>query len=138
MNWFIWLFAGILLALGELFTPGFFMVGIGVSAALTSIPVALGSPLWLALVIFALLCIAFFIFIRPLIQKKGSKETPVGVDALIGQSATVIESLDTQGNGRVNVKGEDWKARSESGNIEKGKDVRIVGHEGVTLIVKED
>ena len=46
MHWLIWLSAGIILAILEVFTPGFFIVGIGVSLAITAIPAAFGLPFW--------------------------------------------------------------------------------------------
>lgn len=45
MHWLIWLSVGIVLGILELFTPGFFLVGVGVSMAIAAIPAALSYGL---------------------------------------------------------------------------------------------
>ncbi len=66
-----------------------------------------------------------------------SKRRPVtaGVQTLIGRTAEVI---DVSGSGaQVLVNGEIWKAKATT-PLTKGGKVKIVGIEGLTLIVKAD
>jgi membrane-bound ClpP family serine protease len=59
----------------------------------------------------------------------------VGVEALIGESARVVERLAPEG--RVRVAGELWTARSLSAEpVDAGAVVRILGVEALTLLVE--
>ena len=136
MYWLIWLSAGIILAILEVFTPGFVIVGIGVSMAITAIPSALGLPFWVQLLFFGIMVLAFFLLVRPLVMKiplSGSKKT--GTEALIGKEGIVIEPILIPDVGRVKVKGELWKADSNE-NIEKDTLIVVTDVKGVTLKVR--
>ena len=69
MHWLIWLSVGIVLGILELFTPGFFLVGVGVSMAITAIPAALSMALWVQLLVLIISLVLFFLLIRPLVMK---------------------------------------------------------------------
>ena len=136
MHWLIWLSAGIILAILEVFTPGFFIVGIGVSMAITAIPAALGLPLWVQLIVLGVMILIFFLLVRPLVMKiphSDSKKT--GTAALMGEEGIVVETITRIEGGRVKVGGEVWKAKSDE-MIEKDKVVIVTSVEGVTLRVR--
>lgn len=57
----------------------------------------------------------------------------VGPETLIGQSAVVV--VPCQPAGQVRVQGELWRARCEAG-VGEGETVRIVGRDGLTLVVE--
>lgn len=135
MHWLIWLSGGIFLAILELFTPGFFLVGIGVSMAVASAVAALLLPFWLQLLVFGVCIALFFLFIRPLVAKLPSSERKSGTDAIIGKTGIVTEAVDALDGGRVKVSGEVWKA-SGCERIEKGEEITVVSIEGVTLTVR--
>ncbi len=136
MHWLIWLSAGIILAILEVFTPGFFIVGIGVSMAITSIPAALGLPFWVQLLVFGIMILVFFLLVRPLVMKiPHSESKKSGMAALVGKEGVVVEPITTLSGGRVKVGGEVWKAKSSDG-IEKDTIVIVTGVEGVTLSVR--
>jgi membrane-bound serine protease (ClpP class) len=65
---------------------------------------------------------------------------PAGLDSLIGQRATVLVALAPEG--RIRVLGEDWAARLAPGvavstpRLEVGTEVRVVGVDGLKLIVE--
>ena len=136
MHWLIWLSAGIILAILEVFTPGFFIVGIGVSMAITAIPAALGLPFWVQLLVCGVMILIFFLLVRPLVMKiphSDSKKT--GTAALMGEEGIVVETITRIEGGRVKVGGEVWKAKSDE-TIEKDLLVVVTGVEGVTLNVR--
>jgi membrane-bound serine protease (ClpP class) len=59
----------------------------------------------------------------------------VGAEALQGETAKVVERLSPEG--RVQVKGELWTARSTSAEpVEAGAPVRVLALEGLTLVVE--
>ena len=136
MHWLIWLSAGIILAILEVFTPGFFIVGIGVSMAITALPAALGLPFWFQLLVCGVMILIFFLLVRPLVMKiphSDSKNT--GTAALMGEEGIVVETITRIEGGRVKVGGEVWKAKSDE-PIEKDLLVVVTVVEGVTLNVR--
>ena len=136
MHWLIWLSAGIILAILEVFTPGFFIVGIGVSMAITALFSAMGLPFWVQLLVCGVMILIFFLLVRPLVMKiphSDSKET--GTAALMGEEGIVVETITRIEGGRVKVGGEVWKAKSDE-TIEKDSLVIVTGVEGVTLNVR--
>ena len=136
MHWLIWLSAGIILAILEVFTPGFFIVGIGVSLVITALPAALGLPFWVQLLVCGVMILIFFLLVRPLVMKiphLDSKKT--GTAALMGEEGIVVETITRIEGGRVKVGGEVWKAKSDE-TIEKDSLVIVTGVEGVTLNVR--
>src|SRR5262245_42928738 len=58
----------------------------------------------------------------------------VGAETLIGAVARVVLRLDPVGQVRVN--GELWRARTTGHAAETGSEVRILGLEGLTLVVE--
>ena len=136
MHWLIWLSAGIILAILEVFTPGFFIVGIGVSLVITALPAALVLPFWVQLLVCGVMILIFFLLVRPLVMKiphSDSKKT--GTAALMGEEGIVVETITRIEGGRVKVGGEVWKAKSDE-TIEKDSLVIVTGVEGVTLNVR--
>ena len=136
MHWLIWLSAGIILAILEVFTPGFFIVGIGVSLVITALPAAMGLPFWVQLLVCGVMILIFFLLVRPLVMKiphSDSKKT--GTAALMGEEGIVVETITRIEGGRVKVGGEVWKAKSDE-TIEKDLLVVVTGVEGVTLNVR--
>ena len=136
MHWLIWLSAGIILAILEVFTPGFFIVGIGVSMAITALFSAMGLPFWVQLLVCGVMILIFFLLVRPLVMKiphSDSKKT--GTAALMGEEGIVVETITRIEGGRVKVGGEVWKAKSDE-PIEKDLLVVVTGVEGVTLNVR--
>jgi membrane protein implicated in regulation of membrane protease activity len=57
----------------------------------------------------------------------------VGAQTLIGRQATVVEPC--RPSGQVRVSGELWGARCEEG-ADRGESVRVVGRDGLTLLVE--
>ena len=136
MHWLIWLSAGIILAILEVFTPGFFIVGIGVSMAITALFSAMGLPFWVQLLVCGVMILMFFLLVRPLVMKiphSDSKKT--GTAAIMGEEGIVVETITRIEGGRVKVGGEVWKAKSDE-TIEKDSLVIVTGVEGVTLNVR--
>lgn len=60
------------------------------------------------------------------------RRAQVGREALVGRRATAVTPL--RPDGQVRVDGELWQARCEEG-AEAGDPVRILGLEGLTLVV---
>ena len=104
--------------------------------AITALPSALGLPLWVQLLVFGVMVLAFFLLVRPLIMKlPRSQGVKTGTAAIIGKEGIVIETISLPEGGRVKVGGEEWKADSDE-EIEKNTLVIVTGIQGVTLKVR--
>ena len=98
-----------------------------------------GAPVWLQVLIAAVVTLVLLLATRPLVKKfLQNKETHTNADRVVGQTAVVTEDIDNlAAHGRVEVLGNDWAARStENVRIQKGTKVQVVRIEGVKLIVQ--
>ena len=131
-----WLIAAIILLILEVFTGTFFILWIGIAAFIAGI-FAFFAPQWLAWVIFAVASVFLLWITRPLARRlHASLPVRTNVDALIGQTAIVIETIDPIANiGRIRVGSDEWRARADQ-VIERGQKVRVLAVEGTTLRVE--
>ena len=141
-SYLYWLIAAIILVIVEICTAGFGSICFAVGAGFSALAAALGVSFTWQIVVFAVVSILIFIFLRPIairfIDKK-SKDVKTNAEALIGRRGIVSERIDAaQHTGRVAVDGDDWKAVSEDGSvIEKGASVEIVKMESIIVTVKQ-
>ncbi len=77
---------------------------------------------------------AVFLLLVYLVARAHARRPATGREALIGARAVVRRSLEPEG--LVFVEGELWRARSISGPIPTGQLVRVVGLEGLVLLVE--
>ena len=136
----IWLIAAIILVILELFTAGFGIICFAIGALFSALTDLLGAGLIWQLLVFAVVSVLTFIFLRPVLIKlleRKTDEVKTNADALIGKVAVVSESIDAQQNtGRVAVDGDDWKAVTADGTIiNKGEKVEIVNRDSIILTV---
>ena len=90
-------------------------------------------------IIFMAVSVILLILTRPTVRKiKSKSDTKTNVDALIGQSAIVSETITNLAEeGAVRLNGITWSARSRDNSIiEKGSVVKVLKIEGVKLIVE--
>ncbi len=137
----IWIILGIVLLICEIFTPGFFIASVGLGAFLSAIAAYYQLSMTWQILALATGTILSFILIRPFIylKHKPGDGRQTGTYALIGKSALVTEKIVNHTNrGRIKVGGEEWKARSLSGqDIGKDNIVTIEKIEGATLLVNQ-
>src|SRR3954447_6471579 len=68
--WVIWAVVAVLLALGEIFTPGLFFLGpIALAALASTVVAAAGGPIWLQVVVFGVGSFAAVGLLRPIARK---------------------------------------------------------------------
>jgi len=63
------------------------------------------------------------------------KKPLIGLPAMVGSKGEVVSSLTPEG--LIRIKGEIWKAKSDSRRIDAGEEVAVVGQDGLRLIVSE-
>lgn len=131
---------GLLLLVGEAFSPSFGVLGLGgiISFILGSIflmdselpEYQIAKPLIIAV---SLLSAAFILLMVALLLKIRRKKVTTGIDCLVGQFATVKDDFAT-GQGWVEVAGESWHA-SSSDPLLAGQKVQIQQVTGLNLVV---
>src|SRR6478735_2469162 len=139
MAWVIWAILAVLLALGELVTPGLFFLGPVALATLPALLVSFFAPAWVQVLVFIAGTIASLAVLRPIARShlRMPALTRTGTAALIGARATVLERVDD--DGRVRIGGEEWSARAYMNDqvLEPGARVEVAKIEGATALVYE-
>lgn len=137
----IWLVVAIVLVILEIATAGFGVICFAIGAGFAALAAGLGACVTWQIVIFAIVSLLMFIFLRPVVIRfieRKSKDVKTNADALVGRKGIVSERIDaTQHTGRVAIDGDDWKAVSEDGSvIEKGASVEIVKLDSIIVTVR--
>ena len=137
--WLLWSIAALLLAVGEIFTPGLFFLGpVALAAVVSAVAAVAGAAVWLQLLVFAGASLASLGFLRPLARAHIHMPPALrtGTAALTGAKATVLQRVDKTG-GRVRIGGEEWTARPYMPDqvIEPGTEVEVVEIKGATALV---
>jgi len=137
--WIIWAIAAVLLAIGELFTPGLFFLGpIALAALAATIVAALGGPIWVQIIVFGVGSFAAVGLLRPIARAHLTMPRAIrtGAAALEGAKAVVLQHVDSHG-GRVKIGGEEWSARSymPDEEFDVGTEVEVVQIQGATALV---
>jgi len=140
-GWLAWSIAAVLLAVGEIFTPGMFFLGpVALAAVGGAVAAAVGAAAWLQLVVFVAGAVASIGLLRPIARAHLRMPAAIrtGTAALEGAKAVVLQRVDENG-GRVRIGGEEWSARAYMPDqvIEPGTRVEVVKIEGATALVYE-
>jgi membrane protein implicated in regulation of membrane protease activity len=136
----VWLVAGVVLLLVEIFTLTVFVGMLGVGAIAASIAAALGAPLLLQAGVFTVTSAGLLVFAREPVQRMLNKGdvggTHTDARALSGSSVLVVQRVDDD-SGQVRLHGELWRARPYAGTgpLEVGRTVSVAAVEGATLLV---
>ena len=91
-------------------------------------------PFWVlicVMVAWAVFSVSLFVFTTRTLKK----QVPVGLPSMVGTRGKVASPLSPEG--LVRIESELWVATSAEGNIDKGKDIEVVGEDGLKLIVRE-
>lgn len=137
--WLAWAIGAVLLAVGEIFTPGLFFLGpVALAAVIAALAAVAGAAVWLQLVLFVAGSLASLGVLRPI--AKAHLHMPAalrtGTAALEGAHATVLRRVDSN-DGLVRIGGEEWSARAYTPDevFEVGTQVEVAKIEGATALV---
>lgn len=138
MDVLLWILAGVILTVGELFTVSFFLVMFGVGAFAAAIAAGLDAPLGLQFGVFLAASVASLAGFRPVLRRylmQSQSDRPV-VGEITGTEAVVLEQVDLD-RGVVKIDGETWQARvlDSAQVLEPGERVHVVEIKGATAIV---
>ena len=140
---YVWLGIAVVLAIVEVSTTQLVSLWFVIGAAVTSVCSAtfLKNQIVWQIVIFIVVSAIMLILTRPLVKKlKANKPVSTNSDRNIGKTGLVISEINPEfGEGQVRVGNEKWSAKSENGSsISEGTNVKMVGIEGVKLVVSAD
>jgi membrane protein implicated in regulation of membrane protease activity len=139
-EWVWWMLAAGVLAVGEMFTLGFFLGPIAVAAVTAAIVALAGGGLALQWIVFTVMSAASLLVLRPIARRhlRTPLQLRTGTAALVGSPAIVLERVDGRG-GQVKIGGEVWSARSfdEDHSYEPGTRVEVLKIDGATALVAE-
>jgi membrane protein implicated in regulation of membrane protease activity len=141
----LWIVLGVLLAIAEAFTATVLVIFFSVGALAAAGVAALGAPLLLQVIVFAVVSGLSLAALRPTLMRfarpdgRERGDTPIGLEALEGGHGTVLEEVGADA-GMIKLGGEIWQARSFDGHETylPGERVRVVRVVGATAVVWRD
>ena len=136
----IWIGAAVVLAIGELFTAGFFLLPFAVGAAAAAVLAFLDVSVPIQLVTFVVISVVFLAVLQRFARKEQDDTVAAraGANRFVGKLAVVIEPVKyLETTGMVRMGTEEWRAAVDSDIvIPKGARVEIVEVRGTRLVVK--
>jgi len=143
--WLIWLIIAAIFVAAEVFTTGFFLLWFGVGALAAAIMAMLGiSSLAAQTLVFLIVSVALVVASRTIFERFFNRPADTnrlrsGVEAIIGQVGTVVESSRGALNeGAVRVYGSVWTAFPAEGErpLREGDSVAVERIEGNAIYVR--
>lgn len=129
---YLYILMGLGLILFEIITPGFYFPAVGIALLIYGIlliflpslalPAAILSGL---ITVYALYCLVYNV----------GNDIKIGAERFIGRELTLPDDLDEQGYGLITIDNEKWHIKAKK-PLKKGDRVKIVGIEGVSLVVE--
>lgn len=136
--WLIWLVVAVVLGAAEIFTLTAALGVLGAAALVPAALAALGLPLPVQIILYAVAATAGVVLVRPVALRHMQRPQleQFGVDALVGKRAYVVREV-TDRDGLVRIDGEEWTARAfdEFTVIPVGAAVDVMRISGTTAFV---
>jgi len=139
MSWWLWVLSGIALLVVEMVTPGgLFALFFGIGALCTAVAAALGAGAIVQWLLFTALSLVLLATLRRTLQERLRTPT-VAVDSLVGQEVVLLGEIPAGGEGKAELRGVPWSARSASGiPLRAGQRCRVERVDGLVLWVRAE
>jgi len=138
--WQIWLVVAILCLIIELSSGDFFVMCFSIAALVALVAAAIGLSPTVQVITFAVASVLCLVFVRPAALRwlhRHDSDRPSNADALIGREGRVSQAIEAGGYGRVAIDGDDWKARTATGEaLAVGTKVRVLALDSIILTVE--
>jgi inner membrane protein len=140
----IWFLGGLVMVLAEFAMPGIILIFLGLGAWVTSFALWMG---WIEstsaqTMLFAISSVGLLVGLRRLFKSwlmgrslAGTAE--VDLEEFLGKRAKALTDIPANGTGKVEFKGVQWNALSDS-PVSAGATVIITGREGLALRVRNE
>ena len=142
MTWWAWMILGAVLLGAELaIDTQFFLIFLGVSAALVGLGVLAGiaMPEWAQWLAFAALSLISMFTFRKSLYDRIRGDVPGYREGADGDYVVVSEDLESGEQGRASLRGSNWTIVNDGSNrISGGTRTRVARSEGLTLYVNAD
>jgi len=142
--WIIWLALILVFVIIEVVTVDFIGLMLGIGGVGGLVASLFHAPFWLQVVIGAVIALLLLFAVRPPLKRwlnKGGDKTKSLVDALIGQSATVVNDFNGKPNLAKLANGETWTVQrddAKSPPLQEGDHVVVTAINGSTAIVSRE
>lgn len=111
--WQVLVGLGVLLAIAEIFVPGFILFPIGVAVALTGVVAMVTDHVAVLFTSFAVIAGILFGLSNKYLKRHKDEGYKTNVDGLVGQEGLVDVEIDNQKNqGYIKIFGDQWRALS--------------------------
>lgn len=138
--WLVFIALGLLLILLELIIgveTGLDLVFLGSAFILGGLMTWPAHSWILTLVVTSVICAAYIFVGRRYVHRWAAvRKSKTNIDAIVGRTGIVLQSISRNIDGRVKVGNEDWKARATE-DIDEGIEIVVTGVSGATLIVEK-
>ncbi|MDJ0498691.1 MAG: NfeD family protein [Acidimicrobiia bacterium] len=137
----VWVIVAIISGIGELLTGSFFLLPFAIGAVVAALAAAFGAELVIVLPVFLVVSLGSLVWLRRFADRF-SKQAPViqaGAGRYLGAVGMVTSAIKGSTEGRVQLEGQMWRARTAHGEpIEVGTTVRVVEVRGTALVVEAE
>jgi len=137
--WQTWAVVAFACLIMELMAGDFFITCFAIGAIGAVLAAAFDCNFYVQMGVFAVVTLISIFTVRPFALRylHRNKERLSNADALMGRQGKVVEPVETGGFGRVIIDGDNWKARSASGqSIAKNARVKVVDRESTIIVVE--
>jgi len=133
-----WIIIFVSCILLEIITTGFFLMSIGIGSAAATVANYMNFDPITQMLVFIIVTIICLIVSRPFAKKltQGSPKKKATADRLLEKEGTVVEAIDIENSGMVNISGESWRAIADE-NISVGEKIIVEEIKGVRLKVSK-
>lgn len=134
-----WLWTGFaaVMAIGEIFTAGFFLLPFAIGAAGAAVLAWVGAGVLAQWLVFFGLSIVALVYLQRFIRRQDEEDQPkVGANRWVGEVGLVLEDIDPKtGDGMVRILREEWRASALQA-IPAGESIVVTDVQGARLIVE--
>lgn len=133
----LWTIFAVVMAIGEIFTAGFFLLPFAIGAAAAAILAWVGAGVLAQWLVFFGLSLFSLAYLRRFITRQDEGEQPmVGANRWVGEVGTVLQDVDPHTEaGMVRILHEQWRATSDQ-HIDAGEKVVVTEVQGTRLVVE--
>lgn len=130
---YLLILVGLLFILLESIIPGLYFPAVGISLTIYGVMLLYAPSLALPLALVA--GMVTVVILQSMVYKAG-KDIKIGPEKFIGREIILPVDLDKNGQGLITIDNEKWHIKGRE-PLKKGDIVRIVGIEGVFLVVEK-
>ena len=138
--WQLWAVVAVVCLILELTAGDFFIICFSIGAVFAAVTALIGGNVYWQLAMFALFTLVCLFWVRPFAKRylhRGEDTRVSNADALIGRKGRVVEAIEADGFGRVQIDGDIWKAVTKDDEaVPVGTNVRVVDRESIIITVE--